>query len=552
MTIIVKDTDTVTVEEGDSEIIVQTVADSDITGVFVVAHGSLDGLGDDDHPQYLKRTETIDANTVTGFTVGRAVPADALFTDTNASDVDIKAAYERNSETNAYTDTEQTKLSNISITQPVNLDTLETDSHTHSNKATLDSTTAVFTSALETKLNGIETSATQDRTAGEIESLLGITGTLVDTTSTQSLTNKTLTDLTNDVHAHRLHAEVRNQTGGTLYKGQPVSADSYIGGELVERVIATNNTAGPANYILGADIANGVNGMAMSAGILDAIDTTSGTSNFKADAGAWSVKDILYPNSAGKLTNVEPTTGYIQPIAMVLRAHATEGALHVLAADPRNVALSTDYGKVLTSRGDNTAGYGELVWKDLVGIYSPDSGGALPTNALFIGSDIDERSYGAGDASDWVFHMPHDYAIGTDIYIHVHWGHNGTAISGTMVWTLEVTHASRLAAVPFGVFSTPISTTINNSGTVNFTNYPRYCHAVEETQLSAGTPSGSQLDTDDLAPDDIIKVHLEATTIPSITGSPSGGVDKPYLFQVDIHYQANMVGTKNKDPDFYT
>jgi hypothetical protein len=55
-----------------------------------------------------------------------------------------------------YTTTEQTKLGNITITQAVNLDTIETDSHTHSNKAILDATTASFTTADESKLDGIE------------------------------------------------------------------------------------------------------------------------------------------------------------------------------------------------------------------------------------------------------------------------------------------------------------------------------------------------------------------------------------------------------------
>lgn len=46
------------------------------------------------------------------------------------------------------------------------------DGHTHSNKATLDATTASFTSALLTKLNGIETGATADLTGSEIVTLI--------------------------------------------------------------------------------------------------------------------------------------------------------------------------------------------------------------------------------------------------------------------------------------------------------------------------------------------------------------------------------------------
>jgi hypothetical protein len=58
-----------------------------------------------------------------------------------------------------YTTAEQTKLGNITITQAVDLDALESASHTHSNKAILDATTASFTTADETKLDGIESGA---------------------------------------------------------------------------------------------------------------------------------------------------------------------------------------------------------------------------------------------------------------------------------------------------------------------------------------------------------------------------------------------------------
>ena len=61
--------------------------------------------------------------------------------------------------TASFTTADETKLDNITITQAVNLDTLETDSHTHSNKAVLDATTASFTTADETKLDGIEAGA---------------------------------------------------------------------------------------------------------------------------------------------------------------------------------------------------------------------------------------------------------------------------------------------------------------------------------------------------------------------------------------------------------
>jgi hypothetical protein len=75
-------------------------------------------------------------------------------------------------------------------------------------------------------------------------------------------------------------------------------------------------------------------------------------------------------------------------------------------------------------------------------------------------------------------------------------------------------------------------------------------HRVEEIQLSAASPSVSQIDTDDIEVDGVVLVQLTATTIPTmVTASPASSV---YLFAVDIHYQAVGIGTLNKAPDFYS
>jgi hypothetical protein len=77
--------------------------------------------------------------------------------------------------TASFTTADESKLDNITITQAVNLDTLETDSHTHSNKAILDATTASFTTADETKLDGIEALADVTDSANVGSSIHGST-----------------------------------------------------------------------------------------------------------------------------------------------------------------------------------------------------------------------------------------------------------------------------------------------------------------------------------------------------------------------------------------
>jgi hypothetical protein len=140
--------------------------------------------------------------------------------------------------------------------------------------------------------------------------------------------------------------------------------------------------------------------------------------------------------------------------------------------------------------------------------------------------------------------MPHDWAPGTDLYLHVHWGHNGTAISGNMVFTCNVSYAKGHDQANF---SAEISPTITYN-TVDIATTPQYRHRIDEIQLSAAAPSATQLDTDDLEVDGLIFVNIEATTIPTITG---GSPNEPFLFTLDLHYQANYIGTLNKAPNFY-
>lgn len=88
---------------------------------------------------------------------------------------DIKTSYESNSDTNAYTDTEKTKLSNIATGAEVNA---VASVNTQTGAVTLDadniddtSTTHKFATAAQlTKLDGVESGATADQTGSEIKS----------------------------------------------------------------------------------------------------------------------------------------------------------------------------------------------------------------------------------------------------------------------------------------------------------------------------------------------------------------------------------------------
>ena len=197
-----------------------------------------------------------------------------------------------------------------------------------------------------------------------------------------------------------------------------------------------------------------------------------------------------------------------------------------------------------------TAGKGILVdtgygWKDIIGDVSPKP--LAPNAAIqaaFIGGQYLAWFYGAGDKCQMVFHMPHDYAPGTDLHIHLHWAHNGTAISGSLVATFGITYAKGHNQANFPVEVVPIITV----STPDITTIPQYRHRIDEIQLSSSTPTAAQLNTTLLEPDGLILVGMATTTVPTITG---GSTNLPAILTCDLHYQSTNIGTLNKAPNFY-
>lgn len=184
-------------------------------------------------------------------------------------------------------------------------------------------------------------------------------------------------------------------------------------------------------------------------------------------------------------------------------------------------------------------------YHDLIGTFIPDIAGAdAPTIAAFRGGNARAYAFAANDRSDYFYHIPHDYLPNQTAYIHVHWGHNGTNISGTFTATLYVTYSKGHNQ---STFSAEVTTTCTRSS-LTIGAYPQYCHDVVEVALTSAGGSASTLDSALIEPDGVILVGLILTTAPTITG----GTADPFIFTVDIHYQSIGVGTKNKSPNFYT
>lgn len=185
-------------------------------------------------------------------------------------------------------------------------------------------------------------------------------------------------------------------------------------------------------------------------------------------------------------------------------------------------------------------------FQDIIGTFIPDpSGPNAPTLTALIGGSCRSYAYGAGKQADYVFHIPHDYVPGTDIFVHMHWAHNGTAISGNFSPTIKATYAKGHNQANFSTEITLAATTVS---TPDIATVPRYRHRLDEFQLSQNGGSANLLDSSLLEPDGIVLLSFYATTIPTITG---GSPNSPFVQTVDLHYQSTNIGTKSKSPNFY-
>ena len=178
-------------------------------------------------------------------------------------------------------------------------------------------------------------------------------------------------------------------------------------------------------------------------------------------------------------------------------------------------------------------------WQDLLGtINARTSGLGTPSFSIYRGG-LRAYQFAVNDEV-WVeFHMLHDYAPGTDVYLHAHWSHTSAAVTtGGVTWGFEVSYAKGHNQA---AFSAPITATIQQNASTT-----QYQHMIAEVQLSAASPNANQLNTGLLETDGVILVRAY------LVGNTMNGAPAPFLHLVDMHYQTKTVGTKNKAPNFYT
>jgi hypothetical protein len=196
------------------------------------------------------------------------------------------------------------------------------------------------------------------------------------------------------------------------------------------------------------------------------------------------------------------------------------------SGDQLNLATNLNFTPATTFTINTNYG-----WKDIIGdivIKSPGTG-TEPSWGVFR-DNLYCYLFGASSLNEcWInYHVNHDYAVGTPIYLHVHWV-SKVATSGTVRWGFEYTIAKGHGQEAF-----PTSTTVY----VEQANAGQYYHHLAE--INTGITSSS------LEPDSIIMVRIFRDgahvndTFPDVAG----------LIMADVHYQSSKFATKNRAPNF--
>ena len=174
-------------------------------------------------------------------------------------------------------------------------------------------------------------------------------------------------------------------------------------------------------------------------------------------------------------------------------------------------------------------------WNDLTADLSAGKavGANAPTWATYR-DGISAYSFDAGTMNEiWiVFHVLHDYAVGSKVYIHIHWSPNTTS-TGVVRWGVEYTAQKGHNQGAF-----PATTTIYLEDTV--ASNDQYGHRIIE--MSDTQAFSANLETDSLILCRIFRDAANAAdTFP----------DAVFGLTADVHYQVDKEVTPGKSPPFF-
>lgn len=181
-------------------------------------------------------------------------------------------------------------------------------------------------------------------------------------------------------------------------------------------------------------------------------------------------------------------------------------------------------------------------WHDLHSTLHTDPSSIYAPSFETYNGGIKGRSFDVNDEAYIEFHLPHDYVMGSEIFIHAHWSHNSELVTGgNVTWAFEMIYAKGHNQ---DTFDPPITVSVTENSSLI-----QYQHMVAETSITSVPGGLTTFPVGTMEPDGIIMVRVFLASN-NITYS-SGIQPKPFLHFVDLHYQSTNVGTKNKSPNFW-
>lgn len=226
-----------------------------------------------------------------------------------------------------------------------------------------------------------------------------------------------------------------------------------------------------------------------------------------------------FPGGETRPANISGTPGRILKFET-----PTTGRDSLISESGSTVTVTGEEVITGRSRARTTQGGG---WKDLLGPYTPrNSGPTVPVLTTVGTSIIQLPLWALDDLAYFQFHVPHDYALGTDVYFHVHWFADGANVN-TVKWQASYFYAKGYGfAFPLATAATVVSVTQAPTGTA-------YAHMIAET---------TAVTIADMEPDGYVLAELKR-----VTNGGTNNTNNIFAWNLDIHYQSIEESTANRN-----
>lgn len=172
-------------------------------------------------------------------------------------------------------------------------------------------------------------------------------------------------------------------------------------------------------------------------------------------------------------------------------------------------------------------------WRDMVGqAVPPPAGATIPVWTQIGGTGFFGYAYQINDQLQFVYHIQHDYSLGTPLFFHAHWTTNGLDVN-PVKWEWRFASARGFNQ---GNFNFGAPTTVTAQEATDGTLY-----RAMTTEIVTGISDAL------FEPDTLIIARLRRIT--------NGAADNPntiFLQTADVHYKANTFATKFRQPPFYS